>query len=448
MENIEISSENNNNNSEKQKAWKNFLKMYLVLAILFLIMFAMRSTVTILQVYVPDISATFAMTEGRIAIIFTIYNLTAALFSLFVGPITERIGYKVIMYTGMITYAIAIGLSALAVQFWMLALAQAIGGIGASFFGPATIAYAGDYFPKEKISTAIGFIMSSFYIATIVAVPINTYIAELLNWQWSVGVMAILSFLVFILIIMIVPRIKEKKIESTESKTDENGQQVEIKEENNLNYFARMKLVLRNKYALGTFFITLFQRGGLFAMTTLLSTWLARDGFWNGHFLGLDKSQTGLVLMGTGIAALISNTIFSWLADKVGKRTIILMGTGLTGIAITVFPVLAEASHNLNIAIIGFIVVNFFGGISMGSYNAFVTEVAPKSKGTAVAINNTFGQISQAIAVVLIARVVWDRTLNYAYCAYVALGFFIIATILLFIFFRPKKILENASKAN
>ncbi|MGC9778611.1 MAG: MFS transporter [Candidatus Heimdallarchaeota archaeon] len=446
MENIEISSENNNN-SEKQKAWKNFLKMYLVLAILFLIMFAMRSTVTILQVYVPDISATFAMTEGRIAIIFTIYNLTAALFSLFVGPITERVGYKVIMYTGMFTYAIAIGLSALAVQFWMLALAQSIGGIGASFFGPATIAYAGDYFPKEKISTAIGLIMSSFYVATIVAVPINTYIAELLNWQWAVGVMAILSLLVFILIIMIVPRIKEKKIESTESKTDEN-EQVEIKEENNLNYFVRMKLVLQNKYAVGTFFITLFQRGGLFAMTTLLSTWLARDGFWNGHFLGLDKSQTGLVLMGTGIAALISNTIFSWAADRIGKRTIILMGTGLTGIAITVFPVLAEVYHNLNIAIIGFIVVNFFGGISMGSYNAFVTEVAPKSKGTSVAINNAFGQIGLAIAVALIARLVWDKTLNYAYCAFVALGFYIITTILMFVIVRPKKIQENASKAN
>ena len=204
---MESTVEDTGYESEKQKAWKNFLKMYLVLAVLFLIMFAMRSTVTILQVYVPDISATFSMTEGRLAIIFTIYNITAAIFSLIVGPIIERIGYKIIMYTGMFTYAFAIGLSAIAPQFWLLALAQAIGGIGASFFGPATIAYAGDYFPKEKLSTAIGLIMSSFYVATIVAVPINAYIAELLNWQWGVGVMAILSFLVFVLILFFIPKI-------------------------------------------------------------------------------------------------------------------------------------------------------------------------------------------------------------------------------------------------
>ncbi len=416
----------------KQGFWNDFLKIYLVLALLFLVMFTMRATITILQVFVPDISATFYMTEGKLAVIFTIYNMCAAFFSLIIGPLFERIGYKFMIYSGMIIYALAIGISSLAPDFWMIALGQAIGGIGAACFGPAILAYASDYFPKGKSSTAIGIIMSSFYVATIVAVPINTYIASLLDWRWAVGIMAILSFLVAILIILFIPRLKK---ESTEEIIDNES----FEEKNELHYyFSRLKIVLKNKFAVGTFFITLFQRGGLFAMTTLLSTWMENT-------FNKDRVTSGLILMGAGIAALTSNTLFSWLADRnIGKRVVILIGTGLTGLWIGIFPLI---SINFGMAVFGFILLNFFGGISMGSYNAYVAEVAPESKGTAVSINNTFGQFSIAVAVAIIARVIYDRFENYAYCGYVAFGFLIIAFILMLIFVRSKEItLQNKRK--
>ncbi|NHJ38756.1 MAG: MFS transporter, partial [Asgard group archaeon] len=182
----------------------------------------------------------------------------------------------------------------------------------------------------------------------------------------------------------------------------------------------------------------LFQRGGLFAMTTLLSTWMENT-------FNKDRVTSGLILMGAGIAALTSNTLFSWLADRnIGKRVVILIGTGLTGLWIGIFPLI---SINFGMAVFGFILLNFFGGISMGSYNAYVAEVAPESKGTAVSINNTFGQFSIAVAVAIIARVIYDRFENYAYCRYVAFGFLIIAFILMLIFVRSKEItLQNKRK--
>jgi predicted MFS family arabinose efflux permease len=420
----------------KKDFWDNFLKIYLILALLFLVMFTIRATVTIMQVFVPDISLTFEMTEGKLAVIFTIYNMFAAFFSLFVGPLSEKIGYKIMIYSGMFIYAVAIAFSAFAPDFWMIALGQALGGIGAAGFGPAIIAYASDYFPKEKSSTAIGIIMSSFYVATIVAVPINTYVAKLLDWRWAVGIMAILSLLVAILIISFIPRLKKRKPKDQELVSElEEPIEEPIKEQN--YYISRLKIVLKNKYAVGTFFITLFQRGGLFAMTTLLSTWMENE-------FGKDRLTSGLILMGAGIAALTSNTLFSWLADKYkGKRIVIIVGTGLTGLWIGIFPLI---SVNFGMAVFGFVLLNFFGGISMGSYNAFVAEAAPQSKGTAVSINNTFGQFSLAIAVAIIARVIYDRYVNYAFCGYAALGFYVIAFILMLFFIKPKKVILQNNK--
>ena len=448
MTELEISSKNENSSS-KEKNWKNFLKMYLVLGVLFLIMFAMRSAVTSLQMFVPYISVTIGEPVEIIVIMFLVYSSTAAIFSLIVGPITERIGYKIVMYAGMFIFAVAIMLLALATKFWILVFGQAIAGIGGACFGPAAIAYAGDYFPKNKLSTAIGLIMSSFYVATIVAVPLIALVAEKLSWQWGLGIMAILSFLVFVLILLIVPRIKGKRIEPVDDNIEKKPEYEEAKSEviqNNdevQSYFTRMKLVLQNKYALGAFFITLFQRGGLFGMLTLLSTWLVQENFWNGFDSGLTKTQIGLVFLGGGVAALISNTIFSYVADKVGKRKIIIIGTILTGISIFLFPLLGEITRNIPLAISGIIIVNLFGGISMGSYNAFITQVAPQSKGTAVAINNAFGQISLLMANALIATFVWNLSKNFAYCGLVALGFYIIAVTLMFIFVKPDDFFEQ-----
>ena len=115
---------------------------------------------------------------------------------------------------------------------------------------------------------------------------------------------------------------------------------------------------------------------------------------------------------------------------------VILVGTGLTGLWIGIFPLLAVS---FPMAIFGFVLLNFFGGITMGSYNAFVAEVEQEAKGTTISINNTFGQISQAIAVAIISRLIYARTKNYSYSGFVAMGFYAITVILMIFFVKPKK---------
>ncbi|MHA1924000.1 MAG: MFS transporter, partial [Candidatus Heimdallarchaeota archaeon] len=231
------------------------------------------------------------------------------------------------------------------------------------------------------------------------------------------------------------PKIKGKnKTEDTPINEQKANDETElpVSRTEDTSYVLSLRKVLSNKYAVGTFFITLFQRGGLFAMTALLSTWLD-DKF------GLSTTETGYFFLGAGVAALISNTLFSWISNKIGKRIIIIVGTTLTGIWIGIFPII---SVNVTMAVISIIILNFFGAMSMGSYNTFITEVSPDNKGTAVAINNTFGQLSQAGVVFLFGKIIYDLTDNqfsYMYCGFAAMGIFLICIILMLIFVRPKK---------
>ncbi len=441
----EIRSDNNSNPSPEEKSrWHNFLKVYLVVAILFLVMFTMRSTITMLQIYVPKFVDTFDQSKGNITFMFTIYNLTAAVISFIAGPITKKVGYKVMIFTGMGIFALATGLSVFATKYWMIATCQSLAGFGAALFGPANIAYAGDYFDDKRKATAIGLIMSSFYISSIITAPINSIIADKISWRWGVGMMAIIGLITFILILLLLPKIKGRnKTEDTpiiEQNTNEE-KALAVSRMEDTSYVLSLRKVLSNKYAVGTFFITLFQRGGLFAMTALLSTWLD-DKF------GLSTTETGYFFLGAGVAALISNTLFSWISNKVGKRIIIIVGTTLTGIWIGIFPII---SVNVTMAVISIIILNFFGAMSMGSYNTFITEVSPNNKGTAVAINNTFGQLSQAGVVFLFGKIIYDLTDNqfsYMYCGFAAMGIFLICIILMLIFVRPKKIEEYIASSN
>ncbi|MHA1442164.1 MAG: MFS transporter [Candidatus Heimdallarchaeota archaeon] len=441
----EIRSDNNSKPSSEEKSrWHNFLKIYLVIAILFLVMFTMRSTITMLQIYVPKFVDTFDQTKGNITFMFTIYNLTAAVISFIAGPITKKVGYKLMIFTGMGIFALATGLSVFATKYWMIASCQSLAGFGAALFGPANIAYAGDYFDDKRKATAIGLIMSSFYISSIITAPINSIIADKINWRWGVGMMAIIGLITFILILLLLPKIKGKnKTEDTPINEQKANDETElpVSRTEDTSYVLSLRKVLSNKYAVGTFFITLFQRGGLFAMTALLSTWLD-DKF------GLSTTETGYFFLGAGVAALISNTLFSWISNKIGKRTIIIVGTTLTGIWIGIFPII---SVNVTMAVISIIILNFFGAMSMGSYNTFITEVSPDNKGTAVAINNTFGQLSQAGVVFLFGKIIYDLTDNqfsYMYCGFAAMGIFLICIILMLIFVRPKKIEEYIASSN
>jgi len=394
------------NTTKVQPTKRVLITEYLILFVLFLIMFTMRATVIILQVFVPSISQDFLISSADLAVIFTIYAMTAAVISFFVGPFIKKLGYQMTM-----------GLER------VMAVAQSLAGVGSALFGPAAIAFSGDHFKEDKRASVIGFIMSSFYIATILAVPINAYIGELLTWHWAIGLMAILSGIVFLGIILFIPR---KKTEEQTNQSPGKGSD----EFEKLNYFQKMKTVLSQRDSLGTFIITLFQRGGLFAMTAILSDWLLIK-------FNKDALFTGLVLMGAGIAAFISNTFFSWLADKkVGRRTIILFGTALTGIWIGVFALLAV---NLWLAIFGVITLNFLGGIAMGSYNAHVASVVPKAKSITVALNNTFGQISQALIVAIIVKVIYKYTQNYSYAGFAAAAFYAIALILMLVFIQKNK---------
>lgn len=413
---------------DKTSFWKKFVSLYLVVLILFLVMFTFRATVSTLQVFVPDLATDFGKTEGDILLAFTIYNLSTGFFSIVLGVLTEKIGYKTMIVIGMCIFSFSVLFLAFSVNYVMFIIGQIFGGLGAALFGPANLSYASHYLPKEKKATAIGVIMSSFYISNIIIVPINAYAGDVLGWEWSIIIMAILCFIVFILILTLLPKLR--KLE--EEKVDEQDTANLFMREKEASYWGRIKLVLQNKYAVGTFFITLFQRGGLFAMTSLLTKWLQLE-------FGLSRSDAGLFFLGAGVAALTSNTLFSWIADKFGRRIIIILGTTLTMIWIGVFPIF---SNTVPLAAMSIIILNFVGAISMGSYNSFVTDVEPNIKGTATTINNAFGQLSIAGASTLFGKLIFDNTQNYMFVGFAAAGIYFVCIILMIIFVRPKKIDE------
>jgi predicted MFS family arabinose efflux permease len=375
---------------------------------------------------------------------FTAYSIAAAVSSFVGGPIIEQIGYKRSIGFGMTFFFFGLTATIFVPFFWLIICSQIIAGSGSAFFGSATIAFAGEYFPEKKKTTAIGIIMSSFYIANITTVPLNAYVADLINWHWGLGILAIFCLIIIVLIFIIVPETNNRKktnqkislVENIEDNDQEEEDEEEEEEEkessrseikeifrtNYNDYLQQLKQILKNKYALGVFIITLFQRGGIFAMNTIVSSWLAKEYQFN-------NTQSGLVFLGIGIAAFLSNSLFSWIADRTRKKKwIILLGTGLTGLAVLLFPFL---SFNAYWAVAGIIIANLCSAISMGSYNTYVTEVSTTVKGATVAINNTFGQIGLAAAVAVIGTLIYDTTNNYAYCGIAAAGMYTICFILM-----------------
>ena len=84
-------------------------------------------------------------------------------------------------------------------------------GGGAGVFGgvlaSVILSIIGDVIPYERRGAAMGVIMSSFSLATVIGVPIGLYIASQFGWHWTFTSLAGMSALILLVASRIVPSI-------------------------------------------------------------------------------------------------------------------------------------------------------------------------------------------------------------------------------------------------
>ncbi|WP_085905266.1 MFS transporter [Kiloniella majae] len=135
-------------------------------------------------------------TASDVMIASAVYGVFTAISALFLAPLVDRFGGKLMLMLSLLLLSVALGVSAMAPTLIILCFAQGLSGAAAGIALPAAYGLATLVAPKGKESETLGVILAGWTLSLIVGVSISAVIAQYVHWRGVYTFMAVLAALV------------------------------------------------------------------------------------------------------------------------------------------------------------------------------------------------------------------------------------------------------------
>lgn len=368
-------------------------KRIIIITLLFLVFFLIGCDTFIISPLIPLISSSLKIKAGSGGYLVTSYSIFYVIFSPLLGPISDLIGRKKMIVIGMLIFAISSFATGMVTGFSVMLIVRGLAGVGAAFAAPNVWSYIGDFFEYNERGHVTAIIASALSLGMILGVPIGSFLAQLVNWEECFYVLGIISAIVWLCIVIQFPEIN---MESTTNK----------------NYGNQFKKVFQKSMVIQTFFITLFISFSNFGLYTFL-------GYWINKCFNLNVSYVGIFFIIAGIGNLIGMQVGGILSDKYGKKQVVISSSLFMGVTLFLLPLCSG-----NIYLVGIDVFLWLagGGASFAIMQVIVTQLSLESRGTVVAVNNSFMWSGTALGSAIVGIVInyFNFSLSAIICAAIA----------------------------
>ncbi|WP_151745987.1 MFS transporter [Acinetobacter soli] len=271
------------------------LKLWIALIVLSLSSFAIVTTelapIGLLSALAHDLNQSEAIT----GLIVTGYGWVAAISALCSIVLLIRFPRKMVLMIMLLILAISNIIVAYSSSFNMILSARIIGAIAHGSFWALIGAVAYSLVPKHKLGLATSIIFSGVSVASILGVPLASYLTQLSSWRLAFEFLGLLSFIVCILILFFVPKIPDQAPLAS-------------------GFF---KKVLQHSTLNRLFILTALIISSHFAAFTFIEPFLSQIAH-------LESGQITLLLLVFGLAGLMGNILAGKLIDR-HLHTIILV---------------------------------------------------------------------------------------------------------------------------
>lgn len=304
------------------------------------------------------------------------------------GILGQTIGGREALRIMAILYTISALGSAFAWNWEVLMVARFIGGLGiggSSVLGPVYIA---ELAPAKLRGRMVGLFQINVVLGILLAY-LSNYIITLQNfgstqWRWEFGV-AFLPSIVFLILLYGIPRSSRWLV--TTNQTDEAREvlqlmgspdsQAELKEIMDSIHLERgigQESLFQKKYRLPIFLAVSI---GLFNQLAGINAILYYSNFIFAS-AGFSEASAALQTVGVGVVNLLATLLGMTLIDKVGRTTLLLIGSIGTAIALSGTAAIFYTHTHQNLLVWCLVVFIIFFAISQGAVIwVYIAEVFP-----------------------------------------------------------------------
>ena len=286
-------------------------------------------------------------------------NWATGIMAIFIGPVTDRLGYRLMMIAGMILLAVGLLVSGFFPLYAVVLVALFLAALGKAVFDPAVQTYISEQVPYRRRGLAIGFLEYSWAGSALLGIPALALVIDKFGWRSPFFFMGLLALLGIAALVVLIPR-ANKNHAGPKSKID-------LK--------AAWQGVLREKTARGALAF-------VFLVSAANDNLFVVYGAWMEKSFGLSIVALGLGTSTIGLAELLGETMTATLADRIGLKRSVMTGLAICIIFYAILPFVGQTIPMAFVSL--FLIFVAFEFMIVASVS-MATELLPEARATMMA---------------------------------------------------------------
>lgn len=336
----------------------------ILFAVMFFVMVGFGIIIPILPFYAEQLGAS----PTELGFLMAVYSVMQLLFAPMWGRISDRVGRKPVILTGIFGLAISFFLMAIANNLWMLFAARIIGGILSSANMPTVMAYVADITSEEDRGKGMGIIGASVGLGFILGPAIGGVFSQV-SLSFPFYIAGLSSFLTFLIVLFVLQESlsKESRGESAKKKVSIGKQ---LKGPVSILYFLQL-------------FVSI-------SMAGLEATF----AYFVAAKLGMGAVELGYLFMIMGFAgALVQGGLVGVLTKKFGEGFVIQIGVLVSAIGFGLILLI----NSFTTAAIFLTIFGIGNGVIRPSISALLTKVSGVSHGSVTGLLSSFDSLGRVL---------------------------------------------------
>jgi MFS transporter, DHA1 family, inner membrane transport protein len=326
--------------------------------------FGIGTTEFVAMGLLPDIAAGFGISEPTAGHVISAYALGVVVGAPTIAALTARVPRRALLLGLMVVFTLGNLASMVAPTYATLVIARFVAGLPhGAFFGIAALAAAHLMGPQNR-AKAVAHVLSGLTIATVLGVPIASWLGQALGWRSAFGLVVAIGVLTVVALWFWLP--EQLRTMHVTSPLTELG-------------------ALRRPQVLLAVLVGMIGFGGMFAVYTYISTTMT-------DVSGLSRTLVPVALMVFGLGMVVGNLVGGRLADVSVIRALYL-SLGLLGVLLAVF---VAAAHNPWTALLVLFGIGAAGSAVGPALQTRLMDVAQDAQTLAAALNHSALNIGNA----------------------------------------------------
>jgi predicted MFS family arabinose efflux permease len=354
----------------------------------------------------PQLMRNFNIQPNDFALLVSAYTFSAGFFGFIGAFFIDRYDRKksiLFMSTGFALGTLACGLSN---SFITLLITRSITGAFGGILGALILAIIGDSIPNERRASAMGIVMASFSLASVVGVPLGLYLASVSDWHLPFVSLGVIGLLTVIPIYVYIPTMTTHLV----SKKDKP------------NPIKIIKNVFLNKNQLRALLFGIVLMFSHFSIVPFISAYMVSN-------VGFTEQELTYIYLSGGALTIFSAPIIGKLSDRFGRLRVFTFTVFMASIPVFLITNLEQSPIWVVLVITSLFFI--FGAGRMIPSTAMVTSaVKPKNRGSFMSFNTSCRQLTNGSAAYIAGLIIVKNDLgkleNYNLVGYTAIlaGFF------------------------